>query len=438
MDTEALVSHLKKTLSLEARANADAVNGVPRSDSAELTGTESEIVSEVRKEGLTSIDEFNRSIERLEHDLEECAEKRRALEAEFATVHSQKPPRPAGYEQAGRELEQAQAHLNLFMKEHGLHRKARIPESRFWIFSLVIGVAVVEGLVNSFFFAQASDFGLLGGFFQAFFVSGVNVGFSFIGGFLCLRQLFHRSPGRKLLGLIGMAATLGVVLVINMMAAQYRGLLELGEENPEQKVMELTLALDFSGALNSLNSALLVLIGFLCAFFSIWKGFGADDPYPGYGDMHRDVEAAKDALHDLDDETEFLLQEWRSDILEQMVRIRDQLSDLVTSANSGLNRCRAQRTQLQEFSGERLGSIARQLLSFYRDENRKIRASTAPAYFESYPDGKEFELGPIREKAAGNERKVGELEGRVKDFGREVAEVNRTIEKRMSMMRTTE
>lgn len=438
MESETLVAHLKKTLNLEARANADAVNGVPRSDAAELTGAENDIVTEVRKEGLVTIDELNRAMDAMDRKIAECAEKRREMETELLTVYNQKPPRPPGHEQAARELEQAQAHLNMFMKRHRLRRKARVPESRFWIFSLVVGVAVVEGLINSFFFAQASDFGLLGGFFQAFFVSGVNVGFSFLGGCFAMRQLFHRSPGRKFVGLLGLLATAAVVVTINLMAAQYRGLLELGVDDPERAVMTRALALDFSGALNSLNSALLVLIGFLCAFFSAWKGFRADDPYPGYGDMHRDVEAAKDELHDLEDLTDGLLQDWRGHVNEQMVRIRNQLVDLGADLAKALDGCRTHKRHVDEFSSERLGAIARQLLTFYRDENRRIRASPPPAYFDRYPDGAEFEMGLAREKALENGRRIEALERQTKAFGAEIAELAKAIEKRMSVMRTSD
>lgn len=430
MEGESLVAHLRTTLNVEARAVDDAINGVPRSDSTDLTGTESEILAEVRNEGVLNVEGLVAAADEMEQKWEECKTKRQELERDLVATENQEPPRSPGYEHAIRELEQAQAHLNMFKVQHDIHRKPRVPESRFWIFCLMIGVVVVEGMVNSFFFAQASDFGLLGGFIQAFFVSAVNVGFSFIGGFFALRQLSHRNPGRQLLGLIGVFAIMVVVVAINLMTAQYRGILELGVENPERVVMERVRDLDFSGALSSLNSALLALIGFLCAFFSFWKGFGADDPYPGYGAMHRDVEAAQERVEDFSEE----IQVWRDEVLDQLSLIKRGFRDLSEAVLGASRQCRDQRQRVDEFTSERLVAIARQLLTIYRDTNRKVRATPSPAYFEHYPEEKEFTIDSRRVRAA---RRIEKLEEITKNFYAEINEIEKDIERRMSKVRTT-
>jgi len=437
MDSATLVKYLRDSLDIEKRAGADALNGVPAADAAMLCAAENDIVSRVRDEGKRQLDEFERKIEEFGKQREDIAQARRRMQEELDAALAQESRATPGREQALKELEQAQAHLNMFMKENRIHRKARLPDNRFLLFSMIVAIAVVEGIINSFFFSAASDFGLLGGFFQAFFVSGVNIGFAFIGGFFALRQLVHVDPFRKLAGLIGLAFSSAMVLAINLMAAQYRGLLEKGVDRPGDVVMERLLELDFSGALNSINSVLLVLIGLLCAVFAMWKGFRADDPYPGYGDMQRDVDAAQDRLLDIEEESEDIREDLREEQIDRIGGIRSRLEDMRLELRRISDSAASLKRSADEFSGERLSEVAQQLLTHYRDENSRIRASAAPAYFTTYPKPEEFAGATGAARARECSERLDEARAAIERLETSVGELQRAAESAASPRRRT-
>ncbi len=416
------------------RANSDAVNDEPRTDSTVLGSAESEIVKKTKTEGLAILESAEQGCTEIERKKDEAAESKIKIQDDLKKLVSREAPRPLELTQAEEKLSQAQAHLRMFMKEHGLRRHARIPESRFWIFSVVLAVVVAEGAINSYFFAAASDFGLLGGFLQAFFVSGVNVAFAFIGGYLMLRQLVHKNPGRNLAGLIGLFAVLMMIVLINLMAAQYRGFLEQNIENPGNAVIERLLSLDFSGALNSINSVLLVLVGLLCAFFSGWKGYSSDDPYPGYGDMQRDVNSAMDIVREVKDESEDILYEWGEDQRNELKEIRKRLDDMRLSLIELHDSCPMLARFLTFSSGEELCEIAHQLLSFYREENRRIRATPAPDYFSRYPSVQDLDLGARRNEEDIKGR-IAVLVTDLKAMLRELTSMMEQIDRKASEMR---
>ena len=409
MDAEALQAYLGKSLDVSKRGSDDALKGEPASDTKDLSAAENEIIGQVRAEATRRLDDFDRRIEGIERECEKIREHNGEQRREIESISGQRPPTSAGHEQVKKDLETAQAHLNHFKQENRLMRKARTLDSRFLAFSLVVLVAVVEGVVNSFFFSLASDFGLLGGFFQAFFVSVVNIGFALLAGFFSLREMAHIKPLRKLAGAVSLFLSLAVVAAINLTAAQYRGLLEQGAENPERLAAERLLAADFAGALNSLNSVLLILIGLMCAIFALWKGFRLDDPYPGYGDAQREVDLAREKLLDYADDAEDDRDQWRDSKFERLNAIRSELEEERVRVVSFRTSCSLLRQSVGEYSGETLSAVAQRLLSRYRDENRKIRASPPPAHFSEYPSADAFESASMYKRIGENESRLSKL-----------------------------
>jgi hypothetical protein len=113
-------------------------------------------------------------------------------------------------------------HLRWFQQKHGLHyRAAAYPESPFYHFAIVAALGLVEWLSLSAFYAEGSDFGLLGGVLIAMALSIVNISLAILAGSL-LRYVNHHSRGRKALALTGVAVLYACFALVTLAAAHYR------------------------------------------------------------------------------------------------------------------------------------------------------------------------------------------------------------------------
>lgn len=154
-------------------------------------------------------------------------------------------------------------------------------------------ILVIESLGNGLLFREASTQGLLGGFVIAVSISVLNVGFASLTGLLA-RNFNHVRWLRKLSALV-LAAGFGVlVAAINLAAAHFR---DAATSVGEMETAAATALTQFATAphqLASLQSWLLVGLGFLIAIVAGWKGYCIDDPYPGFGRVWRQMIHARD------------------------------------------------------------------------------------------------------------------------------------------------
>ena len=181
---------------------------------------------------------------------------------------------------AEKELRAFRYHNNL------LDRTPTYPESVLFHFALVIVAIVVEGVANSYFFGQASDLGLLGGFFTAFLVSVANVAISMLAGVLFLRLVESRKQDLESSWGCRVCLVILVFLgVLHLTIAHYR---ELLTRNPDADILAaLQPMFENPFALRDMESLLLVAIGVVISAFGIYKGYTLDDRYPGYGPVYR-------------------------------------------------------------------------------------------------------------------------------------------------------
>lgn len=102
-----------------------------------------------------------------------------------------------------------------FKYEHERKTDAIYPDSKIFVFSLVIGAIVIEGLLNAFFFKEVSSLGLLGGFLAAAFASVVNVGWSFIMGWAFLRMI-HQTEVEKTIKQVFFRVSGGILFILSI------------------------------------------------------------------------------------------------------------------------------------------------------------------------------------------------------------------------------
>lgn len=432
-----IAERLREELDLKERANRDARNDRPPSDADDLTWTEMDIVKRVKWEGQKWVGDLLHEISRKENFLDKNArvpevamEKLRKLEEDA----SQKPTTP-DYERAHKNLLWTQDNLEKFKREHNLSRDARIPDS---LRSIVIMVAVMlaGGVANIFFLRQlGSNYDLLGALFQVIITSLANVGIAFLGGWIVLPQLSHRKSGHKLAGLAGILVVVAIVTMINVVAVQW--MLVLGTTGPAQGAPRVFSGIDFFGTPRSITSIFWIPVGFLCAFVGAWVGYRMDDPYPGYGGMHQDVWAAQDIFDIETKKRDNQQRECKHATIKDMHDIREEQETLEIRLLENLSFCRAQKREAEEFLGEQLSMIARDLLMYYRDENQKSRKSESlaldpPAYFCNYPKREEFEMDAHDKKALGDqvaslETQTGGLRDKIYETVREVTKAENRV-----------
>ncbi len=235
------------------------------------------------------------------------------------------------------------ADLERFKSENRIRRDAHYPASPMLGFGILSILILVEACINGVLFAESSDRGLLGGWLEAMVLAITNVGVAFLVGYIVLPQVNRRAiltkAGAILLALAGFAA----LVAVNLFGAHYRDFkastvkTELAAQAPVAPKRDSSISL--SGQKSSLNGApalkpssgeptskpspsaeenskrsemealrkvfrapfelesftslFLLIIGLCAATIGAADGYKFDDPFPGYGKLHRRYNEAR-------------------------------------------------------------------------------------------------------------------------------------------------
>lgn len=282
---------------------------------------------------------------------------------------------------------EATAELREFKERNRLSRAPRPPRNRLLSLSLLFLFVTIESGANGFFFAGGSDLGLLGGVTLAMGLSLVNVLVGTLSGLGFLRLM---RSARWLLAAAGLIAFFGTeagVLVINGLVAHYRDIYDAAGD--ATKVGDAWARLiDAPFAIQSMNSWLLFAAGLFFSGMATWKGYGLDDPYPGYGAAERRRQEAVGAYHGE-----------RDGLIDEAGEIADDYSEQARAAIEVLRASSSQRQQIQNARARALADFtthendlahaAHQLLTIYREANTVSRTAPPPRHFDdrfTFPD----------------------------------------------------
>ncbi|GAB7021599.1 hypothetical protein [Salidesulfovibrio brasiliensis] len=283
--------------------------------------------------------------------------------------------------------------LQVFKSRHKINRPPDYPENRIWTVALLTVVLVLESVLNANMLAKTNLYGIVGGWAEAIFISLANIFFGFFTGLLPGRFIWYRknptvqSVAKWVLGF-------GIVfaIIFNFVFAHYRltgspeltGIMSKTLENIINRPLSVFL---------DIKSFALFIVGLAFCGLSGWKGFGWDDRYPMYGRIHRAWDKANQEVMGAQDAI-------RNRCRDIMAGIRKELSnngrDALTRADRADSLEDVCLNEMNGFNGlaETVRSLMVQLLSEYRDINRKSRKTSAPAYFDTMPElpGKEIRL----------------------------------------------
>ena len=393
MNVETSVEELRERLQLEARAQSDAIAGLPKSDATTLTSAENDAVVAAEEAAKKEIQVAEKCGAKVQRALNNCASTLMEVRQARKDMEGETPPAARDMGTLKREWESEHAAYGKFKNNHKLMRNATGDDRVVQVVWAVV-VVVLESIANAYFYMPISDLGLLGGFFTALFVSVANVALAFLGGTLGLRYLSHIEPAKKLGGLVALLVCICACTLVVALSALFRGHADAlsAEELDTGMLMDRAwgaavdslINLDVLGLLASLNSFLLTFVGVLCAVIGFWKGWEFDDPYPGFGAAYRRREKAQEAYDDACKEEEERQLEWRKSHRQRLHNERDKIvhsKAKMEAAGAGFSEAIA---SIQHLASD-TAKLAKALLGVYRQKNSELRAGDSPAYFQDYP-----------------------------------------------------
>lgn len=301
-------------------------------------------------------------------------------------------------------------HLRHFQIEHHLQNRDADPAPSYvWHFALVASFAVLEWISLSVFYAEGSDFGLLGGVIMAMALSIINIGLAVFAGAI-LRYLNHKSVTRKLLAFLGVSVLSGLFLLATGFAAHYRNaareIAPSHAQAPQPMVGQPNQSPSFLGGravagdddqfrasmlawdqfvdhgfmFRDVLSWLLVIFAGMFGVVAAWKGYGVGDRYPGYGPTFykfRECRAAYDAA--------------RTQYTEEVDGI------FIAAGNKQQNLLREVRKHIDYYQelarqsdvwtrsygqfAQEVEQTCNDIVVRYRQKNREVATSPAPEYF---------------------------------------------------------
>src|SRR5262245_44431275 len=320
-----LVDMARRALEVDQKAADAARHDNPKTRSASLDVTESEICTHFTALARERRERCEVSLARLQLDRKATASKIDVKQTRDSFARLLTPVEPSLEKlrsdhtttlyQAKENEARAHKHFRWFQQKHGLHyRGASYPTSQLYHFAIVAALALLEWVSLAAFHAEGSDFGLLGGVLIAMTLSVVNISLAILAGSL-LRYVNHRSVRRKALALTGVAFLCTCFLLVTLAAAHYRvatndvAQAQAESAAPVGAPLASHVAADFDqwrtarlawqrfarnpAGFEDVFSWILVVLALVFGIVASYKGYRVDDPYPGYGRLDRELNARR-------------------------------------------------------------------------------------------------------------------------------------------------
>ena len=460
-----LVEMARRTLDVDQKATDAARHDNPKTLSASLDVTESEICTHFVGLARARRESCEVSLNKLQLDRKATSAKinveqtrdafARLLTAVEPSLEKLKSDHAAPLYQAKENEARALKHLRWFQQKHGLHyRAASYPQSPLYHFAIVAALALVEWVSLAAFYAEGSDFGLVGGVLIAMTLSIVNISLAILSGCL-LRYVNHRSTRRKALALTGVAFLYACFLLVTLAAAHYRvatndiaqaqsgvpalGAAPLPAQGPADLDQWRAARLAWQRfahnpvGFDDVFSWILVVLAVIFGVFASYKGYRIDDPYPGYGELDREVNARRTAYEAAKTDYCHRVDQVFDRILKEQAHLFSEVKSNIEYYQQLVSQSSDQRRTFMHDTAE-LQDACNILLKRYRQTNARARTSPAPFYFNN---AFAFEGPLVRPPEAisdSEERLSQSYESAMKDF----SDIARQNDETVQNLRTAE
>lgn len=260
------------------------------------------------------------------------------------------------------------------------HKRSADPKVDKWQFILLFLIVplTLESLLNGNFFAEASEFGLVGGAATAVIISALNIALGFLTGLGPARYCQHVRPSHLLWALPAYVALIILIVMFNLAVGHYREMLIATPDARSLQVLPRLMANPF--AITELKSAALVIIGCLVAFAAAVKGYSAFGTYPGHGAAYQRWRQRWSAV---EEERRRL----DAELLPELETVRSRIDGFKEDCareSTRLQSVKAAADEARDLYGARLAQLRSAkdaALMQYREANLRVRTDMPPAYF---------------------------------------------------------
>lgn len=389
------------------KGQIDGNQNHPPSERTSLAKTEENIKSRINshyQSELTRIDEFtildsNKSLEDKFEDLEEVIEAngyKGMFESMKQDWQSKKSLFSNRIEEAITERMDAYSDLNRFKRENSIPvtREPFAPSKILKFIKILIPVSLFSIEIYLNFGALKDATGIAQASYLSFTVAAINVGLSFLIGYLVLTHFFNPVNVTKKPRIIfyGFFFTLytAVLVYLNFMLGVFRSLTNAAQEATTREISDnLTneafynsvFPFDNLGQI-SFDGAFLLFMGFFFALITMIDGYFFNDPIPGYQKVGDNLASAKMRVKKLKQHRHSVFsvnQKNYEDGLKERHEYRLLCVNVWGKYIDVVQRC-AQKFKVFKGKMEETLKISTQN---YRTANMEYRDTVAPAYFGS-------------------------------------------------------
>ena len=268
-----------------------------------------------------------------------------------------------------------------FKESNHLAREANYPDSLLWYIFLLLGMIVIESMINGLLFKTGALYGYLGGVSIAVLISLVNVLLAFCVGAFVGKQGFSIHQPQKAAGYAGFLIWGVITLGFNLAVGHVRFLYEQGLSGDAFNVgFENFLASPFG--LTDFYSWVLVIVGIFFAVVALFDGLNIDDAYPGYGKITRKLKKAEHdyygEISDLEKDVSDRYKQYQNQGDTSVKNLIQQEISLRTNHDFITARIRDEYPRYCDYYTE----MFKRLIGYYRETNLEEREDQGPSYFK--------------------------------------------------------
>jgi hypothetical protein len=375
--------HLAESVKAGHHGASDAVENQPPAHATMLSQTEQTMIARAREHFATLRQEAAASLNAIQAEI--VSRRELFTQQRFeGRVRGVEATMRAMLSKHGGELEQrvydalrAKREYAFFNYENKRRADPKLDKWQFILFFLVVPL-VIESLLNGNFFAEASDFGLVGGAATAVIISALNVALGFFMGVGPARYCQHVKSSHLFWALPAYAGMIGLIVLFNLAVGHYREMLIANPDARSFQVMPRMMETPF--AIYDIKSVALVIIGCLVAFVSASKGYTAFGTYPGHATAYKRWRQRWSAV---EEERRRL----DAELLPELEAIRTQVDGFREDCRDELGKLqgvKAAAEKARDLYLSRLGQLRAAkdaAMMQYREANLRVRTDLAPAYF---------------------------------------------------------
>ena len=267
--------------------------------------------------------------------------------------------------------------FNNFKTTNKLKREPYYPESYEIYVAVLLALLLLETIMNGVFFAKGNEYGYMGGTLIALSIASVNLAISFfLGRFTSYKN--HIENVLKRFGYLSAIVILVWVFAYNLMVAHYRQQLDVDITKAGSSAIALLLKSPF--ALDSFDYWVLFLIGLIFGLIAYVEGYLWNDPYPGFGQLHKRLKQAQEDFIQTKSEIMELPEIMKENKLNELNVIESNISANISYIKEIVEQKHSLVKNLKN-NIEQIESSSTILIKRYREINMQHRKTDPPKYF---------------------------------------------------------